>query len=408
MKRRGGVVGAAAAALAAVPVGLQAAGASYLGLLTLAATSCPAGRPGPGAAATRFAVLVPAHDEARLIGATVAGLRSMDYPTDRFRVYVVADHCTDDTAALAARAGAEVLEHVDPEPRGKGAALRWAMARIDPEADVVVIVDADTVAEPDLLRALDARFAGGARVVQATYAVHHLDASPVVALREAALAVRHHLRPLGRVSIGASCGLFGNGMAFHRDVLAGVTVSDHLTEDLELGCELVLRGERIDFAPEATVRAEMPDSLEGAATQNERWERGRIDVARRYVARLVGSALRPGARRRIARLDAAADLLIPPLSVNVVFSVASTAVAWVVAIATSRRRSWWLAAISAASSGILVVHVLAALRLANVSREVYRSLAAAPRVVWWKTMLWLRMLVGREDVAWQRTARNEP
>jgi hypothetical protein len=210
------------------------------------------------------------------------------------------------------------------------------------------------------------------------------------------------------VSLGASCGLFGNGMAFHRDVLDVVAISDHLTEDLELGCELVLAGERIDFAPEAIVRAEMPDTLEASNTQHERWERGRLDVAKRYSGRLLKSAGRSRAPRRVARVDAAIDLMIPPLSVNVAMSVCATLGAWAVALGSRRRSALRVAAVSTLSTAALAAHVLIALRVARAPREVYTSLFAAPRIVWWKVVLWCRMLVGSTDVAWERTARNEP
>ena len=76
-----------------------------------------AGRPargGPAAAGTagksRFAVAIPAHNEESVIGATVARLRQMAYPGDRFDVHVVADHCSDTTADVARAAGAIVHE----------------------------------------------------------------------------------------------------------------------------------------------------------------------------------------------------------------------------------------------------------------------------------------------------------
>ena len=129
--------------------------------------------------------------------------------------------------------------------------------------------------------------------MQGQYRVRDPGASTAAALRSAALALRHHLRPLGRTALGGSCGLFGNGMAFRAEVLRARAWTDHLTEDIELQMELLLEGVLVAYAPDAVVEAEMPTTLEGARTQNERWERGRIELARRYVPRLVGA--RPGA-----------------------------------------------------------------------------------------------------------------
>src|SRR5438045_526297 len=78
----------------------------------------------------RIAVLVPAHDEAALIGRCVRSLRAQTYPSHLYDVIVVADNCTDATASIARSAGAEVLVRDEPGARGKGRALRWAIDQV--------------------------------------------------------------------------------------------------------------------------------------------------------------------------------------------------------------------------------------------------------------------------------------
>lgn len=396
------------AAVSASATTVSATYAGYLGLLTAVAWFAPPASPPPGRCETRFALLIPAHNEELLITESLAALGRLDYPPDLVAVHVVADHCSDATAELARAAGAVVHEHLDPRPQGKGSALSWAFGQIGTAADAIVIVDADTLVDGDFLRVLDAHFAAGAVVVQANYSVLTPEVSSAIALRFAALAIRHHLRPLGRVGIGASSGLFGNGMAFRGDVLETVTVSDHLTEDLELACLLVLEGIPIGYAPTALVGAEMPATLNGSGAQHERWERGRIDVARRFVSPLVRSAFGRGVTRRRARIDAAADLVVPPLSVTVAGSCVSTALA-LIGLAEHRSRLRIANAVLASAGSVVVAtHVLAALRLVRAPGVVYRSLAEAPWAIGWKALLWARMLFGRGDVRWSRTARNEP
>src|SRR4029077_10387036 len=96
----------------------------YLLLFTLLSRAPPAAL--RSSRRLRFDVVVPAHDEALAIEGVVANLRKLDWPADGFRVLVVADNCTDTTAALARAAGAEVLERNDPTRRGKGYALAFA------------------------------------------------------------------------------------------------------------------------------------------------------------------------------------------------------------------------------------------------------------------------------------------
>ena len=92
---------------------------------------------------TTVMVVIPAHNEELLIERCVAKLRNQTYPSDRYGILVVADNCTDHTASVAARAGASVLERVDPTRRGKGWALQFAidtlLARPDAPRAVIIV-----------------------------------------------------------------------------------------------------------------------------------------------------------------------------------------------------------------------------------------------------------------------------
>src|SRR5216683_6980628 len=74
----------------------------------------------------RVAVLIPAHDEANGIVTTLDDIKVQLRPTDR--VLVVADNCSDDTAAIAFSSGAEVTVRSDPARIGKGYALDWGLS----------------------------------------------------------------------------------------------------------------------------------------------------------------------------------------------------------------------------------------------------------------------------------------
>jgi len=216
----------------------------------------------------------------------------MCYPSSLFEVHVVADNCSDRTAAIAQDAGAIVHRRDIPDAPGKGPALMWLLDRLPQggPGDAIVIVDADTLVDPNMLASFASNFANGATAVQGHYAVRGEGGGGEVDLRSAAFAVRHLVRPAGRVRLGGSSSLYGNGMAFDERIARRFPWSAHLTEDLEMGLRLLLAGERVEFAPGALVRGEMPDSLKGAESQHERWEAGRRSVARRYGPRLLDAA----------------------------------------------------------------------------------------------------------------------
>jgi hypothetical protein len=400
-----------APALLALPGAALVAVTGYQSVVMAAAWRARLGGRGrtplPDTPRHRFLVLIPAHNEERLIGAALGSLAALEYPPALVSVHVVADNCDDATADIVRAHGVEVHERI-AEDGGKGPALQWLLRRLRDRGeahDGVVIIDADTSVSPNFLRVMDAKLASGEQAVQAYYAVRDASSSPAAAFRATALAARHYVRPLGRTQLGGSAGLHGNGMAFRAEVLAAHQWTNHLTEDIELELELILSGTRVGFAPDAVVEAEMPDTLEGSQTQHERWERGRLEMVQRYVPRLLGRARRARGRDRVACADAALDQLVPPLSVTVAGTVAWSGIALGAVVLGSRRARGALAV----AVGLVVAqgaYVLSGLRMVGAPRALYVSLLGAPRYVLWKIGLW-RKLFGRKDaVTWVRTERN--
>ncbi len=354
---------------------------------------------------TRFRILIPAHNEELLIKDTVAAARELRYPAHLYEIHVVADNCTDRTAEIADEAGAHVHRRRAPDNPGKGPALTWLLAALptgEPH-DAFIILDADTVVEPDMLRAFDASFADGAEVVQGHYAVRGEGAGGEVDLRSAAFAVRHLVRPAGRVRLGGSSSLYGNGMAFSERIARAFPWSSHLTEDLDMGLRLLLAGETVDFAPRAVVRGEMPNTLDAATSQHERWESGRRSVTKTYLPRLLAAANGKRHGKRWAYIDASLDIAMPPF--GTLAAVTGAGAAGFALAGTGRTRSIG-AAIGLGSIGLQTLHILASLRLAGAPFSVYRSLLRAPLNIVWKIGVLGRTLRhGPTD--WVRTSRND-
>ena len=76
-----------------------------------------------------YALIVSAHNEEQVIENLVDSLKKLDYPKDKYEIFVVADNCTDQTAEIAKDAGAVVLERFDNTKRGKGYAMEFACDR---------------------------------------------------------------------------------------------------------------------------------------------------------------------------------------------------------------------------------------------------------------------------------------
>jgi hypothetical protein len=368
--------------------------------LTALATRGRRGAPSGPPSTLPLVVLVPAHDEESILGTALDSLDRQDHPPDRWEVLVLADNCTDRTAEVARAHGAEVLERVDSERLGKGHALAWALPRLlaeRPAAAAVVVVDADTRANPCLLSGLARRLQAGADVAQADYRVGNPDASVAAALRYAAFTVINSVRPLGKQALGLSVGLFGTGVAYRREVLERVPwQTDTLAEDTEYHLRLVHAGYRVDFAPETWSASDMPTTLAAGEGQQARWEGGRLQLIRRWVPRLVLHGLR---RRDASALHAGLELLVPSQSLLAAANVTGL----FVAAAMRSRTAVWLAALSVLGQAAAV---LGALRLVGAPAVVYRGLAGVPLLVVRNLGVYARALTGRGPRVYLRTARE--
>ena len=370
----------------------------YLARLAIAAR--PLSKPLPSTR-WRFDIVVPAHDEEAGLGATLASLQALDYPREQLRIVVVADNCTDRTAAIARAAGVTVLERVNDTLRGKGYALAHAFAwsAADQFADAVVVIDADSTVSTGFLREMAAQLEAGADAVQADYRVRNAEASWRTQLMELAFTLHHTVRSLGRARLGESCGLRGNGMTFRHTTLARVPYAAFsVVEDIEYGIMLGMAGVRVAYAPDAEVRGDMPESGgEAARTQRERWEVGRRALRAKWTGPLWRVAWRP----QPYAADLLADLLVPPLAVVGVTVLAGLVLAAVAAIAGV---SQWGLVPWVLSSLALVVYIVQGIRLTGNPAAAVRALLRAPIYVVWK-------LLGRrgraaEQGEWVRTART--
>lgn len=394
------VVVAVVLTVLAVPV-VFAAG--YLGLLSL--LSFPPRSPSaPQPPTLKFDFVVPAHDEALGIAATVRNLLQVDYPAALRRVFVVADNCSDDTAAKAREAGAEVLERTDTERRGKGYALAHAFHRClaDGVADAVVVVDADTVISKNLLHAFGARLSAGEVAVQAHYGVQNPNASWRTRLMRIALAMFHQVRSIGREKLRVSAGLRGNGMCFRASLLKEVPHDAFsLVEDLEYGIRLGRAGHRVAYAWDAEVLGEMVSGEKASRSQRARWEHGRDQMAKQFGWSLVREAL---AKRSGLLLDLALDVLVPPLSRLVLAAVLGWAITFALVF-------WGGVGTTAlglfgAALGFIGLYVFAGWLHSGTGLRGLLDLALAPAYVAWKVTLIFQRRGTKKPGEWVRTTRE--
>lgn len=272
----------------------------------------------------RVAVLVPAHNESAVIQVTIADIQAQLHQNDR--LLVVADNCSDDTARVAAAAGAEVVERNDLSRIGKGYALDWGFHHLSADApQIVIVIDADCRVAAGTIDRLAVTCALTHRPAQALDLMKAPEQSSInYQVAEFAMRVKNWVRPLGLRALGLPCQLMGTGMAFPWSLVSSINLaSSEIVEDLKLGLDLTLAGSPPIFCPEAVVTSQFPLSGEAAASQRQRWEQGHMKMIWKVAPRLIWLALM---RRNFPLLALVLDLSVPPLTLLGVLTIATVAI----------------------------------------------------------------------------------
>lgn len=344
-------------------------------------------------------VLMPAHDEACGIAAAVAAVLAQLSEGDE--LVVVADNCTDDTAAIACASGATVVERADPMRRGKGHALEFGRAFIERQRfarrfATVLVIDADCLPLPGAIAALANAAQRRDAVVQGAYLMTAPpDAEPVVRISCLAFLIKNLVRQLALDRLAGAALLQGSGMAFPRTTFARMRWSAaSLVEDLDMGVGLLLSGERVVFEGSAGF-VSAASSARGTAGQRRRWEHGMVQSARRFVPRLLAAGV--SGRPRLAMV--ALDLLVPPTVLLIVMLGAVTLLS--LAVAGPAGPTLLLL-----GSGLALALALAAAWWRHGRKALpAASLGRIPGYVLWKLPL-LAQFVTRRERDWIRTERR--
>lgn len=261
----------------------------------------------------RLAVLVPAHNEQAVIDKTLASIFRQLQKHDR--LVVVADNCSDQTADIARRRGAEVIVRTDLVLRGKGYALEHGLNFIGQTCipDVVIFIDADCELQDDCVDRLARLCVQTSRPIQATYLMNPpRPPTRVASIVSFAWKVNDFVRPLGWYRLGFPCRLAGSGMAFPWMVISSTQpIGGYLAEDVKLGLDLALGGNFPLFCPEAVVTSDVIAGAAPSPSQRARWDHGNIEIMIRYLPRLVIAFLKTW---RLPLITMALDLSVPPLA----------------------------------------------------------------------------------------------
>lgn len=320
-------------------------------------------------------VIVPARNEAAVVGECLDRLRELDWPRDRLRILAVDDASTDHTLEILRAkekedARVRVLAREAHEGAGgKGAVLREAV-RAEPFGEYIYVVDADGRVAPDALKILMSGLSKpGYAAAQGAMWPENPGAGAAAFYVAVESCVHQGITLTGARRLGATVSLLGSNYLVRREALESVGGfnSESRLEDLDLTMALLNAGLRVDFEPRAESTIMASPRTRDAASQHRAWSHGFFQVA---AARL------PGILRASDSLLKKADRMIfvlgyfdrPLMGVYAVCALAATLLGRAFA-------PWWILGIVLA---IPAMQCLAALRLRRRPPGDYARLIIMP------------------------------
>jgi hypothetical protein len=273
----------------------------------------------------RFAVLIPAHNEQAALGRTLKTL----VPTlgQKDWVLVVADNCTDNTAAVARHAGAEVIEHRNANKRGKGHAIDAALKHLQADPpDAVIFIDADCQVERDVVQLLGTAAVTMRRPAQAINLCEpESELDQLQAVADFGFRLNNIVRALGLFRMTGSCYLTGTGTALPWPLTYNLRdAGDQPVEGPQLGLALAVGGQPPLLVPEARVDSPVAIREQIIHRPNAAEKHGYLKSLLFHAPRLLVQGITQG---RTDLIGLALDLAIPPVSV--------LAATWVIAFAAA-------------------------------------------------------------------------
>lgn len=369
--------------VALVPLGFIFVYLIALSLFGLRVRRIAGGDPGK----FRFAVLVPAHNEAKVIEHLIASLSNLNYDHDLLTILVVADHCDDDTVRILRDNNIDYIENLSSK-RGKSVALAAGLAHLlesDCQWDALAVFDADNIIHPDFFRSVS-RKNNGFTILQGNTKIYNSSENTFTRLNHINFVITNRFKELARSQAGLTCRLRGHGMVFPRNMLSHLACETaSLVEDQDVLLKLVLSGNKVVWEHDAVVESIMPANVNEAKIQRQRWAGGKSVMLKKAVRDLLQRSL---AHKDVVAFDLAVDFLMPSnavfLAVLLLLALASIAANGLATVT-----SFYLLLVC----GMLLYFLLGCF-LEKVPLSFMASVLASPFLIFWRFWIYLSSLNG--------------
>lgn len=351
-----------------------------------------------------FAIVIPAHDEESILAETLQSCAEIDYPKDKFQVYVIADNCSDHTAEIADSFGVTCLERFDNTRIGKGYALEWAFQQVLPSGcDAVLVLDADCRIDSHALRVFDRCLEGGDLALQSNYVMSNPDASAISYVARVGNMIEYELFYAPKSYLGLPAMLVGTGMVLRGELLEEQPWSAHsIVEDVEYTLALARRGIRVRFVANVNVLQDAAERLEQLKVQRSRWAGGAMKLSKTFALRLI---LEGAFKQRLLLMDFGWTLLILSRPLVLLHLLMTLVFAGILAFLVPGQMSVISLGLAVSLFCAYVVYFGTGIAMVGFSARRIRFLLSAPAVVVRLGVISLASLLRSRGIQWARTPR---
>lgn len=243
-----------------------------------------------------FAIIVPARNEGEVIGNLIDSLQALDYPKDRYGIYIVPNNCTDNTAEVAKECGANVIEcKVKTKTKGDVLKYTFGLLKDNKDIDAYLIFDADNLVHKDFLKHMNDCLNSGYKVAEGYRDSKNPKDNWISGSYTIFYLFQNIFFNKSRMAFDASASINGTGFMVSKDIIDRDGFETYtLTEDVEFTGQCALKGERIAFVEDAITYDEYPINFGASWKQRKRWSAGIIQCMNIYSFKLFKRFLKTG------------------------------------------------------------------------------------------------------------------
>lgn len=233
-------------------------------------------------------IMVPAHNEGKVITKTVESLLALDYPHDRYEIIVINDNSSDNSSELLGNLQHKhkvrnlIVINTDAVTGGKGKSNALNIGFKRSRGELIAIYDADNTPEKTALRYLVAEITNDDTLgaVIGKFRTRNRNTNLLTRFINIETLSFQWMAQAGRWKLFKLCTIPGTNFIMRRSIVESIGGWDvkAIAEDTEISFRIYMMGYRIKFQPKSVTWEQEPQTVKVWFKQRTRWAKGNIYV----------------------------------------------------------------------------------------------------------------------------------